>query len=97
MHAMCLELLKDHLKPGMKALDVGSGSGYLVACMARMVGNEGKIIAIEHIPELVTFSKQNIKDDDEKLFEIINIKQGDGRLGDKDNAPFNCIHGKQIL
>jgi protein-L-isoaspartate(D-aspartate) O-methyltransferase len=25
MHAMCLELLKDSLQPGMRALDVGSG------------------------------------------------------------------------
>lgn len=25
MHAMCLELLEDHLQPGMHALDVGSG------------------------------------------------------------------------
>lgn len=26
MHAICLELLKDHLLPGMHALDVGAGS-----------------------------------------------------------------------
>lgn len=25
MHATCLQLLEDHLKPGMHALDVGSG------------------------------------------------------------------------
>lgn len=25
MHAICLELLKDHLQPGMHALDVGAG------------------------------------------------------------------------
>lgn len=25
MHATCLELLENHLKPGMRALDVGSG------------------------------------------------------------------------
>jgi len=25
MHAACLELLEEHLKPGMRALDVGSG------------------------------------------------------------------------
>jgi protein-L-isoaspartate(D-aspartate) O-methyltransferase len=37
MHAMCLELLADRLVPGATALDVGSGSGYLVACMAEMV------------------------------------------------------------
>ena len=26
MHAMCLQLLEDKLQPGMRALDVGSGS-----------------------------------------------------------------------
>lgn len=26
MHAICLELLKDHLQPGMHALDVGAGT-----------------------------------------------------------------------
>jgi protein-L-isoaspartate(D-aspartate) O-methyltransferase len=29
MHAYALEYLREHLKPGNKALDVGSGSGYL--------------------------------------------------------------------
>lgn len=37
MHAMCLELLADKLQPGHRALDIGSGSGYLVAAMARMI------------------------------------------------------------
>ena len=41
-----LEILKDHLKPGMRALDVGSGSGYLTACMALMVGTSGKVVGI---------------------------------------------------
>jgi protein-L-isoaspartate O-methyltransferase len=40
------EILKDHLKPGMRALDVGSGSGYLTACMALMVGSRGKVVGI---------------------------------------------------
>ena len=37
MHAYALELLKDHLKEGHRALDVGSGTGYLTACFAIMV------------------------------------------------------------
>lgn len=41
MHAHVLELLKDHLNDGERALDVGSGSGYLTACMAIMVGETG--------------------------------------------------------
>ena len=36
-HAYALEVLKDHLINGTKALDVGSGSGYLTVCMALMV------------------------------------------------------------
>jgi protein-L-isoaspartate O-methyltransferase len=36
-HAAALEILKDHLRDGDRALDVGSGSGYLTACMAEMV------------------------------------------------------------
>lgn len=36
-HAYALEILSDHLKAGNRALDVGSGSGYVTACMAVMV------------------------------------------------------------
>lgn len=36
-HAHALEALCDHLKPGAHVLDVGSGSGYLTACMALLV------------------------------------------------------------
>lgn len=36
-HAHALELLSVKLTEGASALDVGSGSGYLTACFARMV------------------------------------------------------------
>uniref|UniRef100_A0A453RRQ9 Protein-L-isoaspartate O-methyltransferase n=1 Tax=Aegilops tauschii subsp. strangulata TaxID=200361 RepID=A0A453RRQ9_AEGTS len=61
MHAACLELLEDHLQPGMRALDVGSGTGYLTACFALMVGPGGRAVGVEHIPELVASSAENIK------------------------------------
>ncbi|KOB65874.1 Protein-L-isoaspartate O-methyltransferase [Operophtera brumata] len=53
MHAHALERLKNQLVPGEKALDVGSGSGYLTACMAIMLGETGQVIGIEHIPDLL--------------------------------------------
>ncbi|XP_038986848.1 protein-L-isoaspartate O-methyltransferase-like isoform X3 [Phoenix dactylifera] len=61
MHGTCLELLKEHLQPGMHALDVGSGSGYLTACFAMMVGLQGRAVGVEHIPELVASSIENVK------------------------------------
>ena len=36
-HAISLELLSDRLVEGATVLDVGSGSGYLTACMSVMV------------------------------------------------------------
>ena len=38
-HAHALESLTDFLYEGARALDVGSGTGYLTACMALMVNN----------------------------------------------------------
>ncbi|CAO2840519.1 unnamed protein product [Amaranthus hypochondriacus] len=95
MHAMCLELLKDHLHPGMHALDVGSGTGYLTACFAVMVGSQGRAVGIEHIPELVTWSIENIKSSAAASFleeGSLSVHDGDGRLGYPETAPYDAIH-----
>ena len=42
-HAYALELLHDQLYDGAKALDVGSGSGILSACFARMVSHSWRV------------------------------------------------------
>jgi len=62
-----LELLKDQLVEGESALDIGSGSGYLTACMATMLGENGKAVGIDHIPELVEKSLENVKKDNPEL------------------------------
>ncbi|XP_073928486.1 protein-L-isoaspartate(D-aspartate) O-methyltransferase isoform X5 [Castor canadensis] len=67
MHAYALELLFDQLHEGATALDVGSGSGILTACFARMVGSSGKVIGIDHIKELVDDSINNVRKDDPTL------------------------------
>jgi len=41
MHAMAAELLEPSLRPGSRVLDVGSGSGYLVAVLAKLVNAAG--------------------------------------------------------
>ncbi|KAJ9579029.1 hypothetical protein L9F63_024864 [Diploptera punctata] len=94
MHAHALELLKDHLKEGERALDVGSGSGYLTVCMALMVGETGLAVGIDHIPELVEFSRHNVEKDKPGLLENNQLKLivGDGRKGYPSDAPYNAIH-----
>lgn len=38
-----------------------AGTGYLTACFALMVGPEGRTVGVEHIPELVSSSLENIQ------------------------------------
>ena len=73
MHAYALESLASYLSPGARCLDVGSGSGYLTACMAHMVtslcdidvdikvGDGGLAVGVEHVPELVVQSQAAIR------------------------------------
>jgi protein-L-isoaspartate(D-aspartate) O-methyltransferase len=95
MHATCLELLKEHLQPGMRALDIGSGTGYLTACFAMMVGPQGRAVGVDHIPELVTVSIENVKKSEAALLLAdgnLSLHVGDGRLGWPDLAPYDAIH-----
>ncbi len=67
-------MLRDQLAPGKKALDVGSGSGYLTACFALMVGSGGKVVGIDHVKELVDWSEKNIRKNHAALLDSGNIK-----------------------
>ncbi|PSR77787.1 hypothetical protein PHLCEN_2v7710 [Hermanssonia centrifuga] len=88
MHAHAVQNLLPFLKPGNRVLDVGSGSGYLVAVLHHLVSESpdtpGKVVGIEHIPELVKFSVENLKKDglgDALKDGIIEMLAGDGRKG----------------
>lgn len=72
-HAFALESLKDHLIEGERALDVGSGSGYLTACIALMLGKNDKTIGVEHIPELAQESIANIGKGNKDLLDSERI------------------------
>jgi len=97
IHAEMLERLEPFLRPGNRALDVGSGSGYLSACMAYLVtenGAPGKVVGIEHISELTDMATNNVnKDHPEYLTsKVLEFKVGDGRKGYPAEAPFDAIH-----
>lgn len=98
MHAFALEMLHDKLIDGNKALDVGAGSGYLVACIAHMVGDTGHVIGIEYIPELAKHAKQRLKTDPNEAIQKmvkenrIQVFEGDGWQGFEKEAPYAAIH-----
>lgn len=78
-------------KPGDKILDIGSGSGWTTALLSEIVGDKGKIIAIELVPELAEFGRQNIAKYDFVEKGIAQFICGDGSKGYKKEAPFDKI------
>ena len=95
MHARALEELNTKLQPGSTALDVGSGSGYLSAAMATMVGPSGKVVGIDHIPELVDWSRANVeRDGKQPLVDsgVLELHVKDGFGGCPEKGPYDCIH-----
>lgn len=67
---------------------MGSGSGYLSAVFHHLVNSDskkGKVVGIDHIPELVDWSKKNLRADGlQKALDDgqIVLVAGDGRLGE---------------
>lgn len=87
--AFMLELLSP--KKGEKVLDVGFGSGWTTALLSHIVGDKGKVFAIEFIPELFEFGKKNVSKYNFNEKKIANFILGDGKDGYEKESPFDRI------
>lgn len=56
-HMVALQLETARLSPGLRVLELGSGSGYLLALVARLVFPGGRVVGVEIEPELVERSR----------------------------------------
>jgi protein-L-isoaspartate(D-aspartate) O-methyltransferase len=59
-----------------------------------MMDDQGVVVGVEHMPDLVKKSKENIS---KHHLNLINegkviIVESDGRKGYEQYAPYNCIH-----
>ncbi|HUV81140.1 MAG TPA: protein-L-isoaspartate O-methyltransferase [Patescibacteria group bacterium] len=87
--AFMLELLQP--KKGEKILDVGSGSGWTAALLAEIVGRQGKVIAVEIVPELKKIGQENAAKYGFAEKGIIEFVCTDGSKGYEEEALFDKI------
>jgi len=76
------------LEQGEKVFEIGTGSGYQAAIIAKIVGSKGKVITTEVVPELVHFAKQNLK---RAMINNVSVYEDDGSNGLLSEAPFDKI------
>ena len=85
--AAMLRLLE--VAPGQRVLDVGSGSGWTTALLARLVGPTGTVVGVEIEPSLVEFGSANLAATNQPWASIRAAVPG--VLGLPDHAPFDRI------
>jgi protein-L-isoaspartate(D-aspartate) O-methyltransferase len=82
--AQMTELLEP--RPGMRVLEVGTGSGYQAAVLATI---GCRVITIERHAELAATAAARLAQ--LGLLDLVRVEVGDGSLGRPDDAPFEGI------
>ena len=72
-------------KPGMRILEIGTGSGYQAAVLAEL-GSE--VYTIEIVPELAAHARTALAADG---YTEVRVKTGDGYKGWPEHAPFDAV------
>jgi len=72
------------VRPDMRVLDVGTGSGYQAAVLAEM---GARVHAVERIPELAEAAERRLRE----LGYAVSVRRGDGKEGWPKYAPFDAI------
>lgn len=72
-------------------LDVGSGSGWTAALLSYIVGSKGRVTALERIPELCEWGKNNAEKFKFVSDQITDFHCQDGTEGFPENAPYDRI------
>lgn len=73
------------VKPGMAVCDLGCGNGFYTLQLAEMVGEEGKVFAVDIQPEMLSLMEKRAKPG-----ELDNVKLVLGTLVDPDLPKSSC-------
>lgn len=86
MVAIMTEALE--LSPGMRVLEVGTGSGYQAAVLGAIVGPQGHVVSVERVPVLADRARLALRSVEAHNVEV---RVGDGSMGFPMRAPYHRV------
>lgn len=78
------------VRPGQRVLDLGAGSGWTTALLARLVGPTGRVIGVERVGSLIAPAREAVAAIDTAGVAEIRLARP-GVLGAPEDAPFDRI------
>ena len=88
-HMVAIMCEASHIEQGQKVLEIGAGSGYHAAIVARLVGDSGHVYTVERFADLVAKAKKALGSIG---VSNVTVHVGDGSLGWKEKGPFDRIY-----
>jgi protein-L-isoaspartate(D-aspartate) O-methyltransferase len=85
---MALMLDRLDLQPGASVLEVGTGTGYNAALLARLTAPGGSVTSVDIDPLVTAVARERL---DAAGFGSVRVVDGDGWLGEPAGAPYDRI------
>ena len=85
---MAIMLEQLGLEPGHRVLEIGAGTGYNAALMARIVGDTGLVVTMDIDEDIVVAAIQHLS---AAGFDKVQVVYADGGFGYPDAAPYDRI------
>lgn len=85
---MAVMLSQLGLAAGHRVLEIGTGTGYNAALIARIVGDQKSVVTIDVVPDLIGQARVNLT---AAGYGRVTVVCGDGAAGVPDHAPYDRI------
>ena len=86
---MMVAMLKQlDLRPGLRILEIGAGTGYNAALLQEMVGESGRVTSLEIDPEVAGWAQTRLAD---AGYDQVEVIETDGGAGWAQAAPYDRI------
>ena len=69
-----------NIKPGDVVVDLGAGSGYYTFKLAEIVGNKGKVFAVDIQPEMLAIIRSRMKNKKVENIQLVRATESDPKL-----------------